>query len=113
LYLTPSSANGTLRFGIKNGSEQFVEAPGLAAGTWTHVAVTLSGNTATLYVNGSAVASNPAVTINPSDFKPGANFIGKSQWAGDALFNGRIDEFRVYNHALAAGAVAALAALAP
>jgi fibronectin type 3 domain-containing protein len=113
LYLTPNSANGTLRFGIKNGSEQFVEAPGLAAGTWTHVAVTLSGNTATLYVNGSAVASNPAVTINPSDFKPGANFIGKSQWAGDALFNGRIDEFRVYNHALSSGAVASLAAQAP
>jgi fibronectin type 3 domain-containing protein len=112
LYLTPSSANGTLRFGIKNGSEQFVEAPGLTVGTWTHVAVTLSGDTATLYVNGSAVASNPAVTINPSDFKPGANFIGKSQWGGDPLFNGRVDEFRVYNYALSAGNVAALAAQA-
>jgi fibronectin type 3 domain-containing protein len=113
LYLTPSSASGTLRFGIKNGSEQFVEAPGLAAGTWTHVAVTLGGDTATLYVNGSPAATNPAVTINPSDFKPGANFIGKSQWSGDALFNGRIDEFRIYNHALSAGAVVALAAQAP
>jgi fibronectin type 3 domain-containing protein len=110
LYLTPSSANGTLRFGIKLGGEQFVEAPGLVAGTWTHVAVTLGGNTATLYVNGSPVASNSAVTIKPSDFKPGANFIGKSQWGGDPLFNGRIDEFRIYNHALSAGAVAALAA---
>ena len=113
LYLTPSSTNGTLRFGIKNGSEQFVEAPGLAAGTWAHVAVTLGGDTATIYVNGSAVASSSTITINPSDFRPGANFIGKSQWAGDALFNGRIDEFRVYNHALSAGSVAALAALTP
>ena len=112
LYLTPSSANGSLRFGIKNGGEQFVEAPGLAAGTWTHVAVTLSGGTATLYVNGSPAASNPAVTIKPSDFKPWANFIGKSQWGGDPLFNGRIDEFRVYNHALSVGGVAALAAQA-
>jgi fibronectin type 3 domain-containing protein len=112
LYLTPSSTNGTLRFGIKNGSEQFVEAPGLAVGTWTHVAVTLSGDTATLYVNGSLAASNPAVTINPSDFNPWANFIGKSQWGGDPLFNGRIDEFRVYNYALSAGNVAALAAQA-
>ncbi len=112
LYLTPSSASGTLRFGIKNGSEQFVEAPGLAAGTWTHVAVTLSGDTATLYVNGAPVASNSSITINPSDFKPWANYIGKSQWGSDPLFNGRIDEFRVYNHALSAGAVAALAAQA-
>jgi fibronectin type 3 domain-containing protein len=114
LYLTPSSGDGTLRFGIKNGSEQFVAAPSaLPVGTWTHVAVTLGGDTATLYVNGSPVASSPSITINPSDFKPGANFIGKSQWAGDALFNGCIDEFRVYNYALSAGAVAALATQAP
>jgi fibronectin type 3 domain-containing protein len=112
LYLTPSSANGTLRFGIKLGGEQFVEAPGLVVGTWTHVAVTLGGNTATLYVNGAPAASNSAVTIKPSDFKPGNNYIGKSQWGGDPLFNGRIDEFRIYNHALSAGAVAALAAQA-
>jgi len=113
LYLTPSSANGTLRFGIKRGGEQIVETAGLVPGAWTHVAVTLGGNTATLYVNGSPVASNSSVTINPSDFKPWANFIGKSQWSGDALFNGRIDEFRVYNYALPAANVAALAAQAP
>ena len=113
LYLTPSSANGKLRFGIKIGAEQIVEAPSaLPVGTWTHVAVTLGGDTATIYVNGSPVASNSSVTIKPSDFKPWANFIGKSQWGGDPLFNGRIDEFRVYNHALSSGAVAALAAQA-
>jgi fibronectin type 3 domain-containing protein len=114
LYLTPSSTNGTLRFGIKRGgTEQFVESTTvLSIGAWTHVAVTLSGDTATLYVNGSPVASNPAVTINPSDFNPWANFIGKSQWGGDPLFNGRVDEFRVYNYALSAGNVAALAAQA-
>jgi len=114
LYLTPSSGDGKLRFGIKRGgTEQIVQTSALATGTWTHVAVTLSGDTATLYVNGSPAAANPAVTFNPSDFQSRANFIGKSQWAADPLFNGRIDEFRVYNHALSAGAVAALAAQAP
>jgi fibronectin type 3 domain-containing protein len=114
LYLTPSSANGTLRFGIKIGAEQTVEAPSaLPVGVWTHVAVTLGGDTATIYVNGSPVASNSSITINPSDFRPGLNYIGKSQWAGDALFKGLIDDFRVYNHALSAGNVAALAAQTP
>ena len=114
MYLTPSSGSDKLRFAIKRGgAEQFIETTALATGIWTHVAVTLSGDTATLYVNGSPVASNPSVTINPSDFKPGANFIGKSQFGGDALFSGLIDEFRVYNNALSAGAVAALAAQAP
>jgi hypothetical protein len=114
LYLTPSSGTGKLRFGIKNtADEQAVETSALSVGTWTHVAVTLSGNTATLYVNGSPAASNPSVTINPSDFSPWANYIGKSQWGQDPLFNGRIDDFRVYNYALSAGGVAALAAQIP
>ncbi len=111
LYLSPSSADGKLRFAIKNGSEQIVEAASaLPTGIWTHVAVTLSGDTATIYLNGSPVASSSSITINPSDFRPWANYIGKSQWANDPLFDGRIDEFRVYNHALSAGGVAALAA---
>ncbi len=111
LYLTPSSGDGKLRFGIKNtAGEQTVETSALTVGTWTHVAVTLSGDMATLYVNGSPAASNPSVTINPTDFKPWVNNIGKSQWPADPRFNGRIDEFRVYNYALSAGDVAALAA---
>ena len=115
MYLTPSSGGSKLRFAIKRGGgiEQFVETTPLVTGTWTHLVVTLSGDTATLYVNGAAVASNSAVTINPSDFNPKVNFIGKSQFEPDPLFNGRIDEFRVYNYGLSAGAVAALAALTP
>ncbi len=111
LYLTPSSADGIMRFAINNGSEQIVEtASALPTGTWTHVAVTLSGDTATIYVNGSPVASSSSITINPSDFDHLSSYIGKSQWATDPLFDGRIDEFRVYNYALSAGDVAALAA---
>ena len=114
MYLTPSSGSNKLRFAIKRGgAEQFVETTALATGAWAHVAVTLSSDTATLYVNGSPVASNASVTINPADFKPRANFIGKSQFGSDPLFNGLIDEFRVYNNALSAVAVAALAAQQP
>lgn len=111
LFLTPSSGAGTLRFAIKNtAGEQIVETTQLSTGVWTHVAVTLQGNTARLYVNGVLRVTNTGVTINPSDFKPWANYIGRSQWGADPLFNGRIDEFRVYNYALPAGEVAALAA---
>ena len=113
LFLTPKSGDNTLRFAIKNGGgEQIVETSTLAAGTWVHVAVTLNGNTARLYVNGSLAASNSSVTINPSDFNPSANYIGKSQYA-DPLFDGRIDEFRIYNYALSAAEVDALAGAPP
>ena len=63
---------------------------------WAHVAVTLGGGTAKLYVNGELKATKSGITIKPSDIKPSKNYIGKSQFP-DPLFNGMIDEFRVYN----------------
>ena len=53
------------------------------------------------------VKATANVTIKPSDFKPNKNYIGKSQFA-DPLFNGLIDEFRVYNRALSADEIKAV-----
>jgi hypothetical protein len=86
-----------------------LNAPVLATGQWVHVAVTLGAPNARLYVNGVNVASSNAITIRPSDFKPVLNYLGKSQWP-DPLFNGRIDDFRLYNHVLSGNEVASLAA---
>ena len=102
MFLTPRSGGNTLRFAIKNGGgEQFVETSQLATGQWAHVAVTLGGGTAKLYVNGDLKATKSGFTIKPSDFKPSKNYIGKSQFS-DPLFNGKIDEFHIYNYALSA-----------
>jgi hypothetical protein len=41
--------------------------------------------------------------VNPSSLGGTAGtFIGKSQYAGDPLLNGQIDELRIYSRALAA-----------
>ncbi len=113
MFLTPTASGAGLRFAIKNGgAEQVLNASALATGQWVHVAVTLGSSSAQLYVNGAQVATSTAITIKPSDFKPVLNYIGKSQWP-DPLFNGRIDDFRIYNHALAASAVAELATGVP
>lgn len=102
MFLTPSSYSNTLRFAITtsgNGAEQRIETTQLATGQWVHVAVTLDGDTAILYVNGDEKDTNSGVTIDPTDFNPSVNYIGKSQWP-DPLFNGRIDGFRIYNYAM-------------
>lgn len=113
LFLTPNSGSGTLRFAIKNGGvEQIVETPSLAPNQWRHVAVTLSGTTARLYVNGAQVAVNTGVSILPSHFNPRLNFLGKSQWP-DPLFGGMLDEVLITDFALTSAQIAALPANAP
>ncbi|WP_258098583.1 RICIN domain-containing protein [Marinoscillum pacificum] len=108
LFLTPSAGSGELRFAIKDGgAEQVLNAPALSTGTWNHVAITLSGNIAKMYLNGQLVDESSSFSISPDDFKPIANYIGRSQYP-DPLFNGRIDDFRIYNHELSAFDIAVL-----
>lgn len=113
LFLTPSNGS-VMRFGIKeaNSSEQFVATTALPIGQWQHVAVTFSGNTATIYVNGVAKASNTGITLSPANIALLRNYIGKSQWP-DPLFNGRIDDFRLYNYALSSSEMTTLFNAAP
>lgn len=109
LFLTPSSGGGTMRLAFKdsiNGTdaEQQINTTVLPTGQWVHLAVVVKGDYATLYRNGVAVGSVFNVPMNPIDFAATQNYLGKSQYA-DPLFNGRLDDFRVYNHALSGAAV--------
>lgn len=107
-FLTPSNGS-SMRFAIKNGgAEQVVTTTPLPVGQWTHVAVTLGGGSAKLYVNGNLVATNNAVTIRPGDFDPTINYIGKSQFAADPLFKGRLDEVQITDSALSQAQIVAL-----
>jgi autotransporter-associated beta strand protein len=110
LYLSPSSSGGTLRFAIRNGgSEQIVEtANPLASGQWQHVAVTLSGNTVTLYTNGAQAAISTSITIMPSSVTPALNYLGKSQTATDPLFNGSFDEVEIADSVFTPAQIAAM-----
>lgn len=109
IFLTPRSGDNTLRLSFKdsiNGvdAEQQVNTTMLPTAQWVHLAVVLKGDYATLYRNGVAVGSVFNVQPNPIDFATTQNYIGKSQYP-DPLFNGRVDDFRVYNHALSGASV--------
>jgi Concanavalin A-like lectin/glucanases superfamily len=77
--------------------------------TWSHLAVTLSGTTGTLYVNGTPVATNNNMTLHPSSLaNTNQDWIGRSQF-GDPTLNGDVDDFAIYSRALSASEVSALA----
>src|SRR5439155_566589 len=90
------------------GTEQIVETTGLTANQWRHVAVTLSGNTARLYVDGALAASNTGMSITPANFNPRVNFLGKSQFVSDPMFKGMMDDVLITDYALSATQIARL-----
>jgi hypothetical protein len=118
-YLTPKdAATGKLKFVIstsgRQGEQALVSTADLPKGVWTHVAVTLSGDTGTLHVDGKEVARNPGMTLDP-DMVLGSNTLA----GNDCMFLGRgplgnyflgwLTDFRVYVQPQEAGVIATLA----
>ncbi|MCF0202359.1 MAG: RICIN domain-containing protein [Bacteroidaceae bacterium] len=97
MFLTPSNGS-EMRFVMKNGGEeQIVSTDKLESGLH-HVAVTVANDAVTLYVDGEKKAASTSFTIRPSDLHAVRNYIGRSQFAADPLFNGYLDDFRIYNY---------------
>jgi uncharacterized protein len=113
MFLTPRSSAGGMRFAITTGgpgAEQTINATTpLATGTWKHVAVTATGSTGILYVDGAEVARSSSMTLRPSSLvTTSATYLGRSQFANDPFLNGQIDQFRLYSRALSATEVRSL-----
>lgn len=118
MFLTPNSGSGTLSFVVSPNQgygQCVINAPApLVAGEWVHVAVSLSGQSGKLYVNGRAVGNNQSMFFPPFQMVLTANlWIGRSQFANDPTFDGLVSDFRLYRGALSDAQVAALAISGP
>ena len=111
MFLTVDGGGSGLRFDIgSNGAAQQLTGGGqLPLNTWSHVAVTLTGTTGRLYLNGNLVATNPNMTLRPSNLgNTTQNWIGRSEWP-DPYLNATVDDFQIYDHALSTAEVGTLA----
>ncbi len=110
MFLTPSQGNG-MQFTIHrdNTDQSIITSSPLPVGQWVHVAVTLSGNTGKLYVDGKLVGSNDGMTFNPQDLMTREAYLGKSRFAADAYLKGSLDEVNIYNRALSEQEIGELA----
>ncbi|MFH0129927.1 LamG-like jellyroll fold domain-containing protein [Variovorax sp. VaC1] len=102
-----STITGTLYFG-----EQNVSAPAaLPVGRWVHLAVTLSGSTGTLYLDGNIVGTNPKMDFAPYQLgETPDNWLGRSPYPSDPFFKGAVQDLRLYSGALTQAAIAGIAA---
>jgi Concanavalin A-like lectin/glucanases superfamily/Alginate lyase len=111
MRIAPQASNGRLRFGIAGAGfndEQSMDAPNaMPIRRWVHLAVTLQGSSARLYLDGQQVASADDILLTPRQVGDQVAFLGRN-WAHPP-FNGRIQDFRVHAGALSAADVLTLA----
>jgi hypothetical protein len=75
------------------------------------VAVVIDGDTRTmkLYINGS-MSDEGTTNVIPSDLgSTTQNYLAKSQYAADGLYQGAVDELIIYKRALSEGEIRYLA----
>ncbi|WP_406418128.1 beta-L-arabinofuranosidase domain-containing protein [Streptomyces sp. NBC_01614] len=113
LYLAARNAAGVPRFAITTngpGGEQGLDGTAaLPLDRWSHLAVTIAGGTGTLYVNGTAVARNSAMSLTPAALGTLTNhWLGRSNFATDPVFAGAYDEFNIWSRALTAAEITQL-----
>ncbi len=78
-------------------------------GKWMHLAVTLKGKIAVLYLNGEEVARDEATRFIPDQLgRLDQIWVGRSQFGNDPLLAGQVDDIRLYSGALGADEVKAL-----
>jgi DUF1680 family protein len=109
MYLTArmSDENPVPRFVITTngeGGEQVLDgAEPLPVDQWTHIAISHSGSTGTLYINGVPVATNPGMTLGPADLGGTAeSWLGRHQFPqrNVSYLNADLDEFQIFGRAL-------------
>ena len=109
-YMRLVPQGGHLRFAICAASykdEQAVDAARpLPTGRWVHVAVTLQGTKASLYVDGKLEASQDNILLSPRQLGDQLRLLGRD--TVHPAFNGRIQDFRLYSGALSAAEIASL-----
>ena len=100
-WMVSTFRNNSIRFRLKSGGSTTTLISNknvITAGVWHHIAVTYDGDMMRIYVDGSEVGSTKksgAINTNSSVLAA----IG-AQPQGDKLFDGLIDEVRLYNSPL-------------
>ncbi|MCD8165904.1 MAG: LamG domain-containing protein [Bacteroides sp.] len=87
----------SLRFLTEKSPEERITADALPVNRWSHVAVSLTNHSISLYINGQLIDSKE-IDIELKNFI--CNYIGKSQFSVDPYLEGSIEQFEIYSTVL-------------
>lgn len=101
---------GTISFNIElttahavrfywNGSPDYTTSANVGSSTWAHIIVTYNGSTINTYLNGSLVHTRAQV-LGTRSKTSGSFYLGRDNRTGTTALNGRINDFRIYDHCL-------------
>lgn len=98
MYWTLNDGAGSrFALNVNNSWQEFTAIPVNDPGVWHFVAVTKTGSSAEMYIDGIKSGVSDTIEYTPSDLGSTTNnYIGKSQYPADVNFNGRIDDLRIY-----------------
>lgn len=107
---TYAGGEGRLEWDLRLPSETDTQTPTtakLSLNRWHHVAATYDGSSTGIYIDGVKVASRTGLSGSISDNTNPLRF------GGTGSFDGKVDDFRVYNRALSPSEVSQLYNFAP
>ncbi len=107
LFFTPNSGSD-MRLVLKDGGEEQILSASRPINGWHHIAFTLDSDSVKIYVDGSEVANSTEITIRPTDLMTSRCYVGRSHIIADPLYQGGVDDLRIYRGALTADQVTAI-----
>lgn len=87
-----------------NGSpdKNFDSNSSVGAQTWTHITLTYDGSQLLLYKNGAIISDKYSGALAVKTKSSGAYYLGRDSRTGTTALNGRLNDFRLYDHCLSA-----------
>lgn len=82
-----------------NGSPDVNTSAACTLSTWSHVAIVYDGTKICFYINGS-LSYTYTITLSTKTKTTGLYYIGRDNRTGTTAFNGKLNDFRIYDHAL-------------
>jgi len=93
------SATHNVRFYWNGSPDVTPSATSVGAATWTHIAITYNGSQIRMYKNGTSVYTRDGALTEKTKTS-GSYYLGRDSRTGSTTLNGRLNDFRIYDHCL-------------